>query len=110
MKPANSLLHSHLENEKFGWDEQDYTRALHIQQMVSTPGWKVFKAMLNFQREALIYDSKKVKLPNDSLAFLKVIEGFDVACNVASKILNESERQIKNEKVKAENKKMMEEE
>ena len=93
--------------EKFRWDKQDFERAIQVQALVQMSGWKVLMAMLSMQREAIIVS----KVTTGEQALLKdgKIAGFDLACNQAFKIIQESERQVKSESVRKENEKMLQE-
>lgn len=109
MNQANNLLYANMMREKHGWDKQDYERALQVQQVISMPGWKVIKSMLAMQRESMLYSSRSIQEPNAAFAVLKKIEGFDLACNITAKILQEAENRIKAERTKIENEKVLEE-
>lgn len=92
--------------EKFKWDKQDFERAAQIQALIQMPGWSVLLAMLHIQREALILS--KVTTGEAALRKDGKIEGYDLACNMAQKIIQESERQIKAESVRKQNESVLE--
>lgn len=75
------------------WDKMDFTQANAVKAMQSGQGWKVLAAYWLNQREVIIRSVSDPKLQDKREFYGGALHGFNLACEMAEKVIQEALRQ-----------------